>query len=230
MSAFTAWLQQLDWNWVLSTGITVLAALLCITFHETCHGYIAYKLGDPTAKQAGRLSLNPLRHVDIVGLIMMAVFKFGWAKAVPIDPRYFKNPKRGMAITALAGPVSNLLLAFAALWLYFGTTALYFCLRWQGLQYFALFWEYTALLSVGLAVFNLIPIPPLDGSKVLASVLSGRAYFRLMRYERFGMIALMIVLYTGILDAPLSAVRTWVLRVLEFLPYHCFNSILNFFF
>lgn len=230
MSAFTAWLQQLDWGWVITTVITVAAALLCITFHETCHGYVACKLGDPTAKRAGRLSLNPLRHVDIVGLIVMAVFKFGWAKAVPVDPRYFKNPKRGMAITALAGPVSNLLLAFLAIWLDYGVLALHFCVRWQWLPYLAVFFRYTALLSVGLAVFNLLPIPPLDGSKVLASVLSDELYFKLMRFERLGMIVLIAVLYTGILDKPLSFVREWVLGVLDFLPYHFFNSILNFFF
>ena len=230
MSAITAWLQQLDWNWVITTVITVAAALLCITFHETCHGFVASKLGDPTAKQLGRLTLNPLKHVDTVGLIMMAVFKFGWAKAVPVDMRRFKNPKYGMAITALAGPLSNLLLAFAAIFLYHCTAVLFFCVRWNWLQYIALFFDYTAVLSVGLAIFNLIPIPPLDGSKILGALLSDKAYFKLMRYERFGMILLMIVLYSKVLNTPLTYARTWVLDILEYLPYHFFNSLLNFFF
>ena len=113
----TIW-QGLDWSYLTDILIYVIPALLCITIHETCHGLVAYKLGDPTAKNAGRLSLNPIRHIDWVGLAMMVVFHFGWAKPVPVDMRNFKNPRRGMAVTALAGPVSNLLLAIVALALY----------------------------------------------------------------------------------------------------------------
>ena len=111
MDGFVSWLRQLQFDGVWQTALLVAASLLCITFHETCHGLAAYRLGDPTAKRAGRLTLNPLRHVDIGGLLMMALFRFGWAKPVPVDMRYFKKPKQGMALTALAGPVSNLLLA-----------------------------------------------------------------------------------------------------------------------
>ena len=114
MDAFRAWLGQLQFDGVWQTVVLVAASLLCITFHETCHGWAAYLLGDPTAKRMGRLTLNPLKHVDLAGLIMMAIFRFGWAKPVPVDMRNFKNPKRGMALTALAGPVSNVVLAYVA--------------------------------------------------------------------------------------------------------------------
>lgn len=134
MDGFVAWLKQLQFDGVWQTAVLVAASLLCITFHETCHGLVAYWLGDPTAKRAGRLTLNPLRHVDIGGLLMMALFRFGWAKPVPVDMRYFKHPKRDMALTAAAGPLSNVLLAYLAVllysvfayWYYFsGSTAVY---------------------------------------------------------------------------------------------------------
>ena len=108
----------LDWSYLLNIVLSVVPSLLCITFHETCHGLVAYWLGDPTAKRAGRLTLNPLRHIDIGGLLMMALFRFGWAKPVPVDMRYFKHPKRDMALTAAAGPLSNVLLAYLAVLLY----------------------------------------------------------------------------------------------------------------
>ena len=101
-----------DFTYILSILLSMVPSLLCITFHELSHGFVAYKLGDDTAKRAGRLTLNPIRHIDPMGLLMMAVFHFGWAKPVPINMYRFKDPKKGMAITALAGPVSNLILAF----------------------------------------------------------------------------------------------------------------------
>ena len=108
----------LDWSYLLNIVLSVVPALLCITFHEVSHGWVAYRLGDPTAKDAGRLTLNPLKHIDMMGLLMMVVFKFGWAKPVPVNMMRFRNPKRGMALTALAGPASNVLLALVFLFLY----------------------------------------------------------------------------------------------------------------
>lgn len=216
MDAFRAWLAQLQFDGVWQTAVLVAASLLCITFHETCHGLAAYKLGDNTAKRMGRLSLNPLKHVDLMGLIMMALFRFGWAKPVPVDMRNFKNPKAGMALTALAGPVSNVVLAYAAVVLCnfvifladrLGNTWLLLAL--------AQFFVYVEIISAGLAVFNVFPIPPLDGSKVLFALLSDRAYDRLMRYEKYGMGLLMVLLVTGVIDRPLGAMRDWLLTWLN---------------
>ena len=215
MDAFRAWLAQLQFDGVWQTAVLVAASLLCITFHETCHGLTAYRLGDDTAKRAGRLTLNPLKHIDLAGLVMMAIFRFGWAKPVPVDMRNFKHPKRDMALTALAGPVSNVLLAYAAAVLLglvvflsdrFGSNVLFTVL----VQFFI----YVEIISAGLAVFNVFPIPPLDGSKVLFALLSDRAYLKLMRYERYGMGLLMLLLVTGLIDAPLSAMRNWLLTLI----------------
>ena len=216
MDAFRSWLAQLQFDGVWQTAVLVAASLLCITFHETCHGLAAYRLGDNTAKRMGRLSLNPLKHVDLMGLIMMALFRFGWAKPAPVDMRNFKNPKAGMALTALAGPVSNVVLAYAAVVLCnfvifladrLGNTWLLLAL--------AQFFVYVEIISAGLAVFNLVPIPPLDGSKVLFALLSDRAYDRLMRYEKYGMGLLMALLVTGAIDRPLGAMRDWLLTWLN---------------
>ena len=216
MDAFRAWLAQLQFDGVWQTAVLVAASLLCITFHETCHGLAAYRLGDNTAKRMGRLSLNPLKHVDLMGLIMMALFRFGWAKPVPVDMRNFKSPKAGRALTALAGPVSNVVLAYAAVVLCnfvmfladrLGSTWLLLAL--------AQFFVYVEIISAGLAVFNVFPIPPLDGSKVLFALLSDRAYDRLMRYEKYGMGLLMALLVTGAIDRPLGAMRDWLLTWLN---------------
>ena len=197
----TIW-EQFDWQGLLSALQRVLGVLLCLTVHETCHGLAAYALGDPTAKRMRRLSLNPLHHIDWLGLASMLLCGFGWAKPVPVDMRYFKHPRAGMAVTALAGPASNFLLAPGALFLaslIFRMAAVGPVLAW--LFYFLLS---TAMLSVGLGLFNLIPIPPLDGSKVLFALLPDRAYYVLMRYERYGMLALILLSFTGVGSAVIS--------------------------
>lgn len=169
----------------------VIAIFLCLTVHETCHGLAAYALGDPTAKSQHRLSLNPLRHIDWIGLALMFAAGFGWAKPVPVDPRYFRKPKQGMALTALAGPVSNLVLALLALVLLRGAVAVLPGTAWA--VWLVNFLLEISVLSVGLGLFNLIPIPPLDGSKVLAVFLPDRAYITLMRYERYGILVLLVL-------------------------------------
>lgn len=189
--------HTLDFSSMGEALLRVLAILLCLTVHETFHGLAALALGDPTARDRHRLSLNPLRHIDWFGLALMFVAGFGWAKPVPVDPRYFKRPKQGMAVTALAGPVSNFLLAFLLLgiskviFLYASYTPV-----WNGVFEFCL---YTAApLTIGLGLFNLLPIPPLDGSKVLAVFLPDGAYVRLMRYERYGIFLLLILSWLGV--------------------------------
>ena len=177
---------------------------MCITLHELGHGFVAWKLGDDTAYRAGRLTLNPVKHIDITGLLMMVCFRFGWAKPVPVNMYRFRNPKKGMAITALAGPVTNFLLAFVFMFLY---GLLMYPLSRSGMgRYFLQMIQIGAIISTGLGIFNLIPIPPLDGSKILLSVLSDENYAKLMRYERYGMILLVALVATGILGKPLSAV------------------------
>ena len=203
----TIW-QGLDWSYLTDILIYVIPALLCITIHETCHGLVAYKLGDPTAKNAGRLSLNPIRHIDWVGLAMMVVFHFGWAKPVPVDMRNFKNPRRGMAVTALAGPVSNLLLAIVALALY---GILYYPLLMLGeAGYFLIrLLVTTAYLSTALAVFNLIPVPPLDGYHVLNDlILRKRNLFVSPRVSQVFMVILFVLMFSGYTDF----IFDWVLQ------------------
>ena len=164
MTSFGSVLRSLDWSYLTGLLEQISPAVLCIMIHEICHGAAAYALGDRTAATQGRLSLNPLHHVDWFGLVMLAVFHFGWAKPVSVNVRNFKHPKRDMAITALAGPASNFLLAALALFLFgfffrdlHGAAAGQFVIRLL---------QYMAILSISLGLFNLIPIPPLDGSKV----------------------------------------------------------------
>ena len=210
MNDFQAIIRGLDWSVPIQILLSVLPALICITFHECAHGYAALRLGDGTAKRAGRLSLNPIKHIDIIGLVMLAVFHFGWAKPVPVNMNNFSDPKRGMAITAAAGPVANLIICVVALFIY---GLLYIPLYNTGFGYYVLETVYiTAYLSLTLALFNIIPIPPLDGSKVLYSFVSERAYAKLMYYERYGMIillALVVVMNRMPID-PLTAASNWV--------------------
>ena len=189
----TIW-EQFNWYGLLSLLLRMLGVLLCLTVHETCHGLAAYALGDPTAKRMRRLSLNPLHHIDWLGLASMVICGFGWAKPVPVDMRYFKNPKAGMALTALAGPASNFLLALA----------LMFIASLVQSEWLFGFLVNTAILSIGLGLFNLVPIPPLDGSKVLFALLPQKAYYTLMRYERYGMLVLLLLVSLDVGSGALS--------------------------
>ena len=201
----------LDLGSLLSMVTRLAAVLLCLTVHEACHGLAAYALGDPTARREHRLSLNPLRHIDWFGLLMMFVAGFGWAKPVPVNPNYFKKPKQGMALTALAGPVSNFLLALLTL-----LAARIFCdvaAYSEANQRILDFLLMVALLSIGLGLFNLLPIPPLDGSKVLFAVLPDRAYNQLMRYERYGMLLLFALVFFDVGSSAFSAAIEWVFEL-----------------
>lgn len=203
ISALKSIWEGFDFRYLMSILLAVVPSVLCITLHELSHGYTAYFLGDDTAKRSGRLTLNPLKHLDPVGLLMLAVFHVGWAKPVPVNMFRFKNPKRGMAITALAGPVSNLAIAVVFMFLY---GLFYIPLRDSAAgSYFLTMLQLTVYISLGLAIFNFIPIPPLDGSKVLFSLMSDESYIKLMRYEKYGSLLMLALVASGILGKPLTA-------------------------
>lgn len=213
MQEISAFLDNMDWGSFVQLLLRVVAVLICIIFHEVSHGLAAYLLGDPTAKLQNRLSLNPFRHIDPFGALMMLLVGFGWAKPVPVDIRYFKKPKSGMALTALAGPLSNFVLAYIMMLLahmflgVFVVNELPYSDLTQGLLDFCIL---VASLSIGLGVFNLIPFPPLDGSKILGLFLPDRIYYKVLRYEFAGTIIMMALLWLGVLDVPLFAVRSFV--------------------
>ena len=214
--------------WFLQNGMTLEIALVTIAstlitiflvmpIHEWAHGFVAYKLGDNTAKYSGRLSLNPLKHIDPLGAASMILFRFGWAKPVPVDPRNFKNPKLGMALTALAGPTTNL---FAALISMIGLYSIYYFSATMVVKdEFAIkmFSFVTAFLmgfvqiNVGLAVFNLLPLPPLDGYRILAAFLPDKFIYKYYQYETYIMFAVFFLLFTNILTGPLYFLQNLVL-------------------
>lgn len=207
-------------NWLI-----IPAALLAIIFHEISHGYVAYLLGDRTAKNSGRLTLNPIQHMDILGLLCMILFGFGWAKPVPVNPYFFKNRKLGMALVSIAGPVSNLLMAVLSMSVILAISVLE--IENQALigalnvvmQFFLVF----AILNIGLAVFNLIPIPPLDGSKILFSLLPRRAYGFILKYERWGMLLLLVLVnvpfFTDFLTYIREMIFTGIINMLSAIFY-----------
>lgn len=191
--------QAMDFSSLTDAVLRVAAVFLCLTIHETCHGLAALALGDPTAKSMHRLSLNPLRHIDWFGLALMFVAGFGWAKPVPVNPNYFRKPKQGMAITALAGPISNILLAI--LFLGISRVIYLYAPYSDGMNTLFNWCLYTVVpMSVGMGIFNLIPLPPLDGSKVVAVLLPDDAYGKLMRYERYGLLLLLAITWLGLGD------------------------------
>lgn len=199
-------------NTITELLFVIPCVLIALSVHEVSHGWVAYKLGDPTARNMGRLSLNPLKHLDPVGTLCMIFFHFGWARPVPINTRYFKHNRRDTALTALAGPMSNFLLALVGTLLVHivytvGTNATISSEFGYNVLLAALtLFNYFRSLNLSLGVFNLIPIPPLDGSRIFLVWLPPKYYFGVMKYERYIQLGLMILLWTGIVSLPLSPV------------------------
>ncbi len=185
---------------------SLVVIFLTLPVHEWAHGFVAYKLGDNTAKYQGRLTVNPFAHIDYFGALCILLFGFGWAKPVQINARNFKNPKLGMAISALAGPVANILLAIVS-FMILNTVDLFAGAAFISNDILYVLWYfliYVAKINIYLAVFNLIPIPPLDGSRLLFAFLPTKYYFAFMKYERYIFIGLIALIWFGILDYPIN--------------------------
>lgn len=212
--------------YILSAALVIF---LTLPIHEYAHARTAVKLGDPTPKYQGRLTLNPFAHIDYIGSLLILLVGFGWAKPVQVNARNFRNPKGGMAITALAGPLSNLVVAFISLLLF---NLVRFIWPLAGLKFFGQLllnlFVFLASINISLAVFNLIPIPPLDGSRILAAVLPDRIYYKIMQYEQIIMIALFALIFFGFLNGPLSMLTSYVwngLNAVAALPFNLLKGL-----
>lgn len=207
---------------ILEFVFVAVIVLFSLSVHEAAHGYAAYKLGDPTARYLGRLTLDPTKHLDPIGTICMLFFGFGWAKPVPVNSRYFKKPKRDMALTAFAGPLSNILVSFVCLLIYSLIFAAFKNVSFSSefalniVNYFLIFFAYAHSMNLYLAIFNLIPIPPLDGSRLLFIFLPDKYYFGLMKYEQYIKIAFLVALYLGIISVPLEFVADAISKFMGF--------------
>ena len=205
---------------------SVFVVFCTLPIHEFAHAFVATKLGDDTPARKGRLTLNPLAHIDLMGAIMILIVGFGYAKPVPVNARRFKNPKAGMALTALAGPVSNLIMAL--LFKLLSNLALFICIDNYALvwQVASMFFSYAAIINVSLAVFNLFPIPPLDGSKILALVIPPKYYFKYMQYERYVILGLFALIFLGVLDVPLAFLTDGIMGIIAKIAWIPFKILL----
>ena len=237
---------------IISILLTIPGVFLTLAVHECAHGWASYQLGDPTARNLGRLTLNPIKHIDPLGLICMIFFGFGWAKPVPVNARYYKKPRRDMALVAAAGPASNLIMMVIAMLLLYISYLFYDISVTQGYS-FAYFWNLSSpylqlpipqeigaklmflwftflknfcVLNASLAVFNLLPIPPLDGSRIAFIFLPVKFYFGIMRYERmiqtFMFILLFLGAFNGLLSFSTNTLVSGTMWILELIPFFQF--------
>ena len=210
---------QIDFTTAVVQVLAILVIIfLILPFHEWAHAFSALKLGDTSIKYKGRLSLNPVSHIDPFGALCLLLFGFGWAKPVPVNPRNFKNPKVDMAICAFAGPLANFVAALAGALILNALVcfAPMFVFSQIGI-YLIYFFQYYVTVNISLAVFNLVPIPPLDGSKVLFALLPDKIVYQIYQYERYFFIVLYVLLFSGILSRPLSVLSNYLLQAVEFL-------------
>lgn len=202
---------------ILDYLIKALVLFTAVPVHECAHAWVAEKMGDDTGRKQGRITLNPFAHLTLWGSLMMILVGFGWGKPVMVDSRNFKNPKKGMVLTSLAGPASNFIMAFLSMIVYKVLAFLSYAKDSSTLDMMATVFVYITLINISLAVFNFLPIPPLDGSKIFNAILPEKWYFTIMKYENFIFIALIILVYSGLLDAPLSFLQNKVIDVMLFL-------------
>lgn len=221
------------WMGIAELLLTALCVFLSLSVHEFAHGYAAYKMGDDTAKNLGRLNISPMSHLDPIGAVCLFLFGFGWAKPVPVNPRNFNSRKykSGMVITSLAGPLSNIILAFISFLILSGIA--WYSVGWTELSLVAfriltvviVLLQTLTIMNISLAVFNLLPIPPLDGSKILNAVLPARLYFKIMQYERYGFIILIILINTPIFGRLLGFFQNLLLSGFDWVNYYLFTAI-----
>lgn len=199
-------------SYIQSLFISLPVLLVVITAHEFAHGYAAYILGDNTAKYVGRLTLNPIKHIDPIGILMLIVFRFGWAKPVPVNPRNFKDPLKGMALVALAGPATNFFFA----WILVMLGVKVFPTLIVSYPIVKFMWQYAIWINIALAIFNLIPINPLDGSRILAYLLPSEYAYKMHQLEKYGFVILIALIY-------FTPVLNWLIQLTEFINRFLFS-------
>ncbi|MFI3206114.1 MAG: site-2 protease family protein [Clostridia bacterium] len=218
---------SVDFEMMVAQIVSVLFIIFFILpLHEFAHGIVAYKLGDPTPKYDKRLTINPLASVDPVGALALLLFSFGWAKPVQVNPRNFKNPKRDMAIVALAGPVSNLLAALVGACIF--VPVVIFAPTNAVTEFLIMFFQYYIIINISLAVFNLIPIPPLDGSRIIAAFLSDRAMYQYYSLQRYFYMIFFVLMLSGTLSTPLSIAQNFFYDIIiniALFPYQLLGII-----